>query len=189
MYALKFLKEGAVGPYSRFQWPVPNGKPGTWVRVRGGLIECQHGVHACTLEQSLAWLQAEAYVIELGGRVIDGGDKLLARSGRLIRRIEGWNVRTARLFAADCAEHVLPVFEKKRPRNDRPRRAIATARAFAEGKASHDDLNAARAGARATARAGAGAAAWDAAGDAERQHQCGLLRRYLNVPELDKRGA
>lgn len=35
------------------------------------------------------------------------------------------------VWAADCAEHVLPLFEQHRPEDDRPRKAIEAARAFA----------------------------------------------------------
>jgi hypothetical protein len=37
------------------------------------------------------------------------------------------------LWAADCAEHVLPLFEAERPDDARPREAIAAARAWAAG--------------------------------------------------------
>jgi hypothetical protein len=36
--------------------------------------------------------------------------------------------RTAALFAADCAEHVLPIFEAAYGADDRPRKAIEVAR-------------------------------------------------------------
>lgn len=52
--ALKFLETGAMGPYSKFSWPVPNGKPGAWVKAKGNLVACENGIHACTLEQSKA---------------------------------------------------------------------------------------------------------------------------------------
>src|SRR5689334_5518288 len=39
-------------------------------------------------------------------------------------------------WAADCGEHVLPLFEEARPGDDRPRRAIALARAWARGEAT-----------------------------------------------------
>lgn len=42
------------------------------------------------------------------------------------RIVAGW--------AADCAEHVLPVFELVAPQDDRPRRSIARTRAFARGE-------------------------------------------------------
>ncbi len=38
------------------------------------------------------------------------------------------------LWAADCAEHVLAHFERVRPDDDRPRRAISLARAWARGE-------------------------------------------------------
>lgn len=39
-----------------------------------------------------------------------------------------------RMFACDCAEHVLPLFEYIFPHDDRPRTAIAAARAYAHGQ-------------------------------------------------------
>ena len=38
------------------------------------------------------------------------------------------------LWAADCAAHVLPLFEAERPSDDRPRRAIALGRAWTRGE-------------------------------------------------------
>lgn len=85
--------------------------------------------------------------------------------------------RTARLFAADCAEHVLDIFERVQPGDDRPRRAIKAARAFADGRIGAEDLAAARLAARAAwadiafdarhaaAAHAARAAAWAAASD------------------------
>jgi len=42
--------------------------------------------------------------------------------------------KTQRLFAADCAELVLEVFESERPKDKRPRLAVEAARAFAKGE-------------------------------------------------------
>lgn len=38
------------------------------------------------------------------------------------------------LWAADCAQHVLHLFEEVQPNDDRPRRAIESARAWARGE-------------------------------------------------------
>ena len=38
------------------------------------------------------------------------------------------------LWAADCAEHVLPLFERERPGDERPRQAIEAARSWARGE-------------------------------------------------------
>jgi len=72
----------------------------------------------------------------------------------------------ARLMAADFAEAALPLFEKQRPRDDRPRKAIIAARAFARCEIGAAARAAAGAAAGDAARAAAGAAAWDAARDA-----------------------
>ena len=76
--------------------------------------------------------------------------------------------RIARLFACDCAERVLPLYEAKHPDDPRPRNAIAVARRYAMGEATSMELAAARAAARAAAGDAARDAAWDAAWDAAR---------------------
>ena len=166
--ALKFTKPGAVGSHSGFAWPQPNGRPGKWVRTTGDLVACQNGIHACTLDQAPEWLKAECYVIELGGEIENAGNKLVARRGRLVRQVETWDDKTVRLFAADCAEHVLPIFEKNHPKDQRPRETIRIARLYAKGKATRGELDAAWAAARAAAWDAARAAAWDAAWAAAR---------------------
>jgi hypothetical protein len=190
----------------------PNGEPchggsGRWIpgewREETVTEPCQPGMmHVCKdAQQLLEWLNAEVWEAEYDDAklVIDHGDKLAVQRTRVIRKLDTWSDRTARLFACDCAEMVLPLFEKDYPNDTRPRKAIETARLFADGKASRNELNAARdaawdaarAAARAAAggaaRAAAGAAAWAAAGaaagaaarDAEKKWQTQRLIAYL----------
>ena len=70
---------------------------------------------------------------------------------------------TARLFAADCAEHVLHHFEAMYPDDTRPRKAIDAARAYARGTISREEMAAAQAAARDAVQAAARDAARDAA--------------------------
>ncbi|EXJ50430.1 putative immunity protein, partial [Microbacterium sp. MRS-1] len=42
--------------------------------------------------------------------------------------------RLVAAWAADCADRVLPLFEREAPGDDRPRDAIARARAYARGE-------------------------------------------------------
>jgi hypothetical protein len=56
------------------------------------------------------------------------------------------------LWAADCAEHVLGLFEAVRADDDRPRRAITLGRAWARGEVSWWDARAAGGHANAAAR-------------------------------------
>src|SRR5690606_13529520 len=116
---------------------------------------------AATLAQALTWCDSSAWLIELDGEIIEADDKLCARRGRLVRRLDAWDERSARLLAADCAERVLPIFERERPNDARPRKAIEAARAYARGEIRAAAWDAARDAAWAAA-----GDAWDAARDA-----------------------
>ena len=144
-----------------------DGQPGEWMPpIEGELIPCENGYHLCTLAQLPSWLASRIYEAEGRGDHVDGGDKIAYREVRLLRLCAGWNERTARLFACDCAERVLPIYERDYPGDMRPRDAIAVARRFANGEATSRELCAAEAAAGDAARAAARAAAWDAAGAA-----------------------
>ncbi|HTZ52783.1 MAG TPA: hypothetical protein VMF68_14040 [Spirochaetia bacterium] len=62
------------------------------------------------------------------------------------------------LWAADCAEHVLQLFEQARPRDHRPRRAIEMARAWTRGEVKMSEARMAAFAANAAAREVEGAA-------------------------------
>ena len=62
------------------------------------------------------------------------------------------------LVACDCAELVLPIFEKKYPTDKRVRECIETTRKWANGEAAIEDVHKARAAAYAAAYAAADAA-------------------------------
>ena len=66
-------------------------------------------------------------------------------------------------WAADCAEHVLPLFTAKYPEDDRPRRAIETARAWSRGEASVGEARKAAFAAHAAARGASDATACEVA--------------------------
>jgi hypothetical protein len=66
-------------------------------------------------------------------------------------------------WAADCAEHVLPLFTSKYPKDDRPSQAIEKARAWSRGEASVDEAREAAFAAHAAARRASDAAAREAA--------------------------
>lgn len=66
-------------------------------------------------------------------------------------------------WAADCAEHVLPLFTTKYPDDDRPRRAIETARRWSRGQATVGEAREAALAAHAAARTASDAAAREVA--------------------------
>jgi len=62
------------------------------------------------------------------------------------------------VWAADCAQHVLHLFEEMQPNDDRPRRAIELARAWTRGEITMSQARAAAGTANAAARELSGAA-------------------------------
>ncbi|MFI5259117.1 MAG: putative immunity protein [Candidatus Limnocylindrales bacterium] len=62
------------------------------------------------------------------------------------------------VWAADCAQHVLHLFEQARPGDDRPRRAIDLGRAWARGEITMTQARTAAFAAHAAAREVSGAA-------------------------------
>jgi phosphinothricin acetyltransferase len=71
------------------------------------------------------------------------------------RRLDSQRHRDLALWAADCAEHVLPLFEQRHQEDGRPRQAIDAARAWARGEIKVGDARAAALEAHAAARAAA----------------------------------
>jgi hypothetical protein len=65
-------------------------------------------------------------------------------------------------WAAECAEHVLPLFEATQPSDPRPRRAVEQARAWVRGEVTMTQARAAAGNANAAASNLSGAARWAA---------------------------
>ena len=158
-------------------WDIPkNGKPGAWREVEGELIACQNAIHILGREQVVEWLGPAIFPIEPEDKPTLSDNKYICRKARLSgQAFATWNERTQRLLACDYAEHVLPIFERERPSDLRPCETIEVARRFANGKATQQEL----AAARATAWDAARDAAWDAAKAAERKWQTERLFQYL----------
>ena len=86
--------------------------------------------------------------------------KIVARRGRLVSFVGVFDASLLQRFAIRCARHVLPLFERCYPEDDRPRRSVKVTERYLEGKATGDEL--------AVAWRAARAAAADAARRAER---------------------
>jgi len=158
------------------KWLLPDGDtPGGWMPRIKQVIPCKRGYHLCRRGDLVVWLGPTIYLAEGRGEKVVGDDKVVFAEARLIRKFNTWDDRTKRLFAADCAFHVLHFYEERHPKDDRPRKAIEAVRQFANGLISRQQLSAARAAARV--------AAWDAEGAAraaEREWQTRRLFEYLN---------
>ena len=117
-------------------WRRPSDQgPGDWMPAYEGALEPWKNSYALCrgAEQLLKYLGPEIYVAEVDGEVIEDENKIHARRARLLART-AWDERSARLFAIECAERVLPLYEKVNPQDDRPRRGLGAARAYVGGK-------------------------------------------------------
>ncbi len=167
------------------KWFLPKGnRPGKWMPAIGQLVPCSSGYHLCRQKDLIIWLGPTIWIAEAKGKQITCETKLVVQQARLIRQLKTWNERTARLFACDCAKHVLKYCERYCSTDKRPREAIEIARKFAKGEATGEELAAAWAAAWDTAEAAsawdtARGAAWAAARGAERKWQARKLMQYL----------
>lgn len=141
----KFLRAGgrcvhATGEF----WSLPTEDgPGEWMPHIKELVPCLSGYHLCRERDLSMWISEGLYAAEVRGDVLECADKIVCHEARLVRRVETWNKRTARLFACDCAEHVLPIVESRYPLDGRSRDAIEAARRFANGEVTEEELYAA----------------------------------------------
>jgi hypothetical protein len=185
MKIYKVLASDGVSPHhgGSGKWFVPKGKrPGKWMPVIKDIQPCERGYHFVNLEQLPTWSGPTLYEVEVRGQVIHRADKSVAEQARLIRKVETWNEKTLRLFAADCAEHVLGIYERVYPKDDRPRKAIQTARDFANGLIDRDAIvNAANAYADAHAAYAAAAYAANAYADAHAAYAAAAYAAYADA--------
>lgn len=98
-------------------------------------------------------------------------------------RLDKGDHRSLVLWATDCAAHVLPYFEEKYPKDDRPRRAVEAGRAWVRGEITLSEARAAAFAAHAAAPVPAAAATAK-----ERDWQCRHLPKHLRPVAFPARG-
>jgi hypothetical protein len=105
--AFKFLLDDRVAPFSRFRWPV-----GEWVESTNQAA-CDTGIHSCEPGDLPFWLMDELWEIELAGQITRARHKLVAESGRLVRRVDAWDRAAAGAFADACVDRVRGLAERR----------------------------------------------------------------------------
>lgn len=158
--AWHFLPANGRMRWGKWKNPVRAGV--TYVH-RGPVKICETGLHA-----SIRAIDALEYapgpiacIVECWDEVQQDADKLVCRRRKVLAMADC--TRTLHLFACDEAERALTLVGNPDPRSVE---AIRIKRLWADGKATDDELAAARAAARDAAGDAAWVAAWVAAGDA-----------------------
>ena len=99
MIAYKLLRKGRVAPFGGIAWP----PPGEWLEVERAET-CRSGIHACRAQDLPFWLGlGELWEVEVDD-IVARERKLVARRGRLVRRVDEWNDQARQAFVAACAD-------------------------------------------------------------------------------------
>ena len=118
---------------------------GDWMTPVEGKLEMvgmeDHGYRVYDVDDIVFELAPRIFEVETGDEIVEHPiHGYLVRTCRLTRELESWNESTARLFACDNAEKVLPIYKKAHPGDDRPCKAIEAARNFAKAQANTSNL-------------------------------------------------
>lgn len=155
MIAYKFLAAGAVGPFTRFAWPVPSpAAPGRWIDAPDPHPE--HGIHACRPRDLAFWVDTELWRAELAEPAVEGQRQVVSPRARLLEQVVAWDAAEARGFAEACLWRARD-FSAEALRGSFPGDAGALDRAttlVALGNAAQDISSAGRSGTLAAALSG-----------------------------------
>lgn len=112
------------------KWPLPHGsQPGKWLpKITDDLAVCKCGYHVLKPENLIDWLGPMICEVEVRGTPLWDGNKGVVRQARIVRVLETWDERTARLLACDYAAHVLSLWQQSYPDDNRVQQTIAVAR-------------------------------------------------------------
>ena len=152
-----------VSHHDNSEWTV-----GQWRTVEPPSEECK-GLNASQyIQDALGYVRGNILAeVECDGKIIHGNDKDTCERMRILRTWI-WTKEDSVTLAIIAAEDCIDVFEKKYPNDDRPRKAIESAKAWLKNPNEETMSAAAAAADAATARAAAAAdaAAWAAARNA-----------------------
>lgn len=103
--AFTFLDAGAVAPFAGVPWPRPDGSvAGGWVEGGADPWRGTGGVSACRPADLPYWVNDELWRVELDGVVHTGARKVVARRGRLVARVAGWDAAARTAFVDSCLD-------------------------------------------------------------------------------------
>jgi hypothetical protein len=173
MKGYRFVTKNLTSQHGKVKWDI-----GKWNKLGNDapLKLCQNGFHASQkpLDSLNYDFGTRWFICEARGRILKGIDKFCAREMRLVKETPP---KVIKQFAIDCAYRVLPIFEKQRTNDTRPRLALEVAQNYLDkhNEANAQGLAAAEAAARAAAwdARAAGDAAWAAAGAARAARAAG----------------
>ena len=147
--------------------------------MQGTLEPGSNGVHALRTRRLVDWIDDELWLVELADDAEEIDEMLVARRGRLLRRIRSWDDEAAREFGESCIWRLRDVALESLGRAglERERAALQTADGL-------DSLQA-RAAAEAQSVTGAAADALVFLADAVQVSRGGWFETYVGHPAAE----
>ncbi len=130
-------------PYLPTQLPDGSWEPGAWTPPVYKLVMCISGYHLADADHLAQYTNKKSqkvYEAEYTGCAKRNHNKVVVHQVRLLRKVN-WSEKIARLYMCDCAERVLPIYEKAVPGDFRLRQAVEVARRYARGQFTRSELS------------------------------------------------
>lgn len=152
IYRWKFLRkvDGKIkSENGKLTWQI-----GKWKTHRGKLEMCKSGLHCSKgVYQAFSYIQGEVLAkVECGGKSIIQKDKEVYSKMKIVEAYK-WQKKDSVSLAIYAAKLVLPIFEKKYPKDKRPRKAIQVAVRYLKSPTEKNRLATWAAGAAGAAEA------------------------------------
>ena len=121
----KALRAGLRSQYDNSEWHV-----GKWRELSGVTELCKGFNGSPRIVDAMQYVTMEIIArVEVSGTVIEGADKQTCSQMRVIQAWY-WPKEEAVRLAIFAAELVIGIYEKKYPKDDRPRKAIESAKTW-----------------------------------------------------------
>ena len=147
----KFLRKGMKSENGNLKWRLNK-----WNKAEGQLSMCNNGLHACKEPYwAFSYVQGEILaLVECRGKHLKDKNKECWEEQRVVKTWT-WTKKDSVRLAIYSAELVIKIYERQYPNDDRPRKAIETAKEWLK----HPTMKSAYAAADAAHAAAAYAAA------------------------------
>ena len=135
----KFLRTGLKSDSGSLTWKI-----GKWVHQDGPLYICHNGLH-CSIypDQAFSYVGGEILaVVQTKGKSIIKEDKECWTDMKIVKAWK-WTKKDSIDLAIYAAELVIDIYEKEYPNDDRPRKAIESAKSYRNNQTKDNAANAA----------------------------------------------
>ena len=133
--------DGSTCHGGKANYPLPaDSNAGDWLApIDSKLIWCKNGYHICRTSDLFDWVGPAIFEVEFDGEMVVERNTLICRKVRLIKQLN-WNKQIAHQLIIDIVEHILPVYERRKPGDNSARRSLELAQKYNQGLVAQEEL-------------------------------------------------